>query len=356
MIEEILNPSSIERLAQYKEQFASNQPFKHLVIDDFLQPEFAQKMLDEFPKFNEKLALNENGEVGRKAVHEKVSGIGPTYKKLDQLAKSHSFLQWVQTVTGIDNLIYDPYYFGGGTHNNLSGQDLDPHVDFTHHPITGDHRRLNLIVYLNKEWHQAWGGNIEFHKNPRLQPEEDEIISVEPLFNRAVIFETNNISWHGFPRIDLPTDKQDLSRKSFALYYYTHHREQPVKPHSTIYVERHLPANYTAGMTLDEQGLQEVRTLLARRDQHLERLYNNITHLMTEVRDLKFSLGQAQEKNAQLEAGSKAAQTKSEPAPNNHDDSDRQALINRIHELENSSSWKITAPLRKFKRLFTKSN
>ena len=160
MLKKILNTESIEQPQRLNEIFSVNKPFKHIVIDGFFKPEVAESMLEEFPLFDEKLAKNENGEVGRKAVHEKVSGIGPSYKMLDNMAKCPDFLHWVEQVTGIDNLIYDPYYFGGGTHNNLSGQDLDPHVDFTHHPITGHHRRLNLIVYLNKEWNSSWGGVI----------------------------------------------------------------------------------------------------------------------------------------------------------------------------------------------------
>ncbi len=351
MLKHFLNQSSIDLLAVFQSSFMANKPFKHLVIDNFLLTEVAENMLKEFPGFDDKLAMNENGEVGRKAVHEKVSGIGPTYKKIDALAKSKEFLGWVEQVTGINGLMYDPYYFGGGTHDNLSGQDLDPHVDFTHHPMTGHHRRLNLIVYLNKQWDRSWGGNIEFHKNPRLQPEQDEIISVEPIFNRAVIFETNNISWHGFPRIDLPDEKKGLSRKSFALYYYTHQRDQPVKPHSTIYVERHLPERYQAGMKLTESDLQEMKTLLARRDQHLERLYNNITHLMTETTGLKYRLDEAEQQFIELKKQKKSSGIpvkNSEPSKQVNYDQAR--LVNRIRELENSTSWRITAPLRKLKR------
>ena len=201
------------------------------------------------------------------------------------------------------------------------------------------------------------GGNIEFHKNPRLEPKHDEIISVEPLFNRAVIFETNNISWHGFPRINIPADKGSLSRKSFALYYYTDQRDQQIKPHSTIYVERHLTKKYHAGMTIDNDQLAEIKTLLARRDQHLERLYNNITHLMTEVRDLKWSLGQANHKikSAESKPVEVSGQLASTNQANDTDESwEKAELLSRIKELENSTSWRITAPLRKLKKWFSR--
>ncbi len=286
----LINQKIIENSKQLHSEFSQNTPFKHLVIDNFFTPEFCQSILDDFPEFDEQLALNENGTVGKKSVHEHISEISDNFKLLDTLIKSERFIHLVEKITGIKALTYDPYYFGGGTHDNLDGQDLDPHVDFTHHPKTGYHRRLNLIVYLNHEWKKQWGGNIELHKNPRLEPQFDEITSVEPLFNRVVIFETNNSSWHGFPRINLPDDKKQLSRKSFALYYYTKTRNKKNKTHATIYVERHLPERIKAGVTLSENDVQEIKTLLIRRDQHLERLYGYITGLTAKTAEIKYKV------------------------------------------------------------------
>ena len=286
----LLNSSTIKNSDKISAQFSQEKPFKHVIIDNFFTDTFCQDLLNEFPDFDEKLAMNENGISGRKAVYEHISDLGGSYKKLDELVKNNDFITLIEKFTGINGLKYDPYYYGGGTHNNLDGQDLDPHVDFTHHPKTGFHRRMNLIVYLNHEWQKEWGGNIELHKNPRLEPQLDEIISVEPLFNRAVIFETNNISWHGFPKIDLPAAKKHLSRKSFALYYYTNSRDKKVKNHSTIYVERHLPERFKAGLTLSENDVEEIKTLLNRRDQHLQRLYGYISALTERTADIKYRI------------------------------------------------------------------
>ena len=271
-------------------KFTQSLPFKHVVLDNFFTVDFCQKLVDDFPQFDKKLAIDENGTIGNKAVHQHITEISENYRHLDSLVKSPGFIELIEKCTGIKGLIYDPLYFGGGTHENLEGQDLDPHVDFTHHPKTGYHRRLNLIVYLNHEWEKDWGGNIELHKNPRLEPDQDEIISVEPLFNRAVIFETNNISWHGFPRIKLPEDRKDLSRKSFALYYYSKKCSKKTKTHSTIYVERHLPEHIKEGKTLTQADVQEIKTLLARRDQHLQRLYNYITDLTSKTSEIKYKV------------------------------------------------------------------
>jgi hypothetical protein len=241
-------------------------------------------------------------------------------------------------MTGIGPLIYDPYYYGGGTHENLHGQELDPHVDFTLHPKLKLHRRLNLILYLNKQWEEEWGGNIQFHRNPRLPENQDEIITVRPLFNRAVLFATDNTSWHGFKRINLPEQYREIfSRKSIALYFYTEEREPPVRPHSTIYVERHLPNSVQPGSPLNPEDYEEIQRLLSRRDQHLARLYNNISQLMQRVDSVKTPFSKQISANQQMV-----------------EDLNKEELVKRVIEIENSNSWRLTAPLRQARYLLNK--
>lgn len=275
--------------AGYFERYDTARPFRHLVLEDFFEPEYARSLLEEFPAFDTNRAMNENGEVGAKCVHDNLRELGVPYRALDEYIQSRGFLGWLERITGIDELVYDPDYFGGGTHDNRHGQDLDPHVDFNKHPKTGLHRRLNLIVYLNEQWDADWGGAIEFHSDPRRPPEENEIEYVQPKFNRAVLFETTHWSWHGFERIDLPEGDDDpRSRKSVALYFYSKTRppEEQTKPHSTIYVERPLPEHIQPGTELSEADYQQIRGLLGRRDQHLQRLYNNIADQSAHIEDL----------------------------------------------------------------------
>jgi len=263
--------------------FAQRDPFRHVVIEEFFAPAYAESLLAQFPAFERGNARNEAGEIGGKSTLERIRGLGGPWAALDALVRSQPFLDLVGRITGIDGLLYDPYYFGGGTHENREGQDLDPHVDFNRHPVEGWHRRLNLIVYLNREWDDAWGGSLELHSDPRSP--DDRVTRVTPLFNRAVIFETTEWSWHGFGRITLPAARRDLSRKSIALYFYT--RERPVEEladtHSTIYVEQPLPERFHAGMTLAATDMEDLRALLARRDQHNQRLYRDITRLTGEL-------------------------------------------------------------------------
>jgi len=334
--------------ADLRKQFLNAQPFRHIAIDDFLEPAFAQSLLDNFPAFDDTLAVNENGEVGGKAVHEKITDLGQVWQQLDALVAGEEFRTLISEITGIRGLKFDPDYFGGGTHENLHGQSLYPHVDFNFHPLTRQHRRLNLILYLCPEWEPGWGGSIQLHRDPYKPPAEDEIVTIAPVFNRCVIFETNEYSWHGFRRIDLPETKRHLSRKSFALYYYTDSRpvEETGPEHSTIYVEEHLPEHFVAGMQLDGDDLQQVRNLLASRDQHLKRLYADIQRLNTELENLRRQLGQAE--------------TCADVEPGTNDSQALQMFEHRIthlqrklHEFETSTSWRVTRPLRALKRALT---
>lgn len=280
---DIVNPQVRLQADAFAARFHERDPFRHIVIDDFLGADFCAALLAQFPAFEKGNARNEAGELGNKSTVEKIRGLGPAFTALDDLVQSRDFLDLIGRITGIDDLLYDPWYFGGGTHENRSGQDLDAHVDFNRHPVERWHRRLNLIVYLNHEWDADWGGALELHSDPRSA--DDRIISVAPLFNRAVIFETTESSWHGFPRIDLPADKKDVSRKSVALYFYTTQRpvEELADTHSTIYVDRPLPVRFAQGRTLDAADVDELRNMLARRDQHNQRLYRDITRLTVEL-------------------------------------------------------------------------
>ena len=271
-------------------RFARRVPFRHVVIDGFLASGFAGRLLEEFPAFDRGNARNEAGELGSKSTVERIRELGAAYAELDDLIQSQEFLGLIGRLTGIDDLLYDPWYFGGGTHENRAGQDLDPHVDFNRHPIENWHRRLNLIVYLNPEWEDTWGGSLELHTDPRSPANRIELVT--PLFNRCVIFETTETSWHGFSRIAPPADRQAASRRSIALYFYTRERpaEELADTHSTIYVDRPLPEHFKPGSVLTEADIEELRILLARRDQHNQRLYRDITRLTAELEQARGAL------------------------------------------------------------------
>ena len=286
----ILNPALKPAADRLAAEFHERNPFRHVVIDDFFTPEYCAQLLAQFPPFERGNARNEAGKPGNKSTIEKIRDLGPAFATLDDLVQSRDFLDLIGRITGIDDLLYDPWYFGGGTHENRNGQDLDAHVDFNRHPVERWHRRLNLIVYLNHEWDLAWGGALELHSDPRAA--DDRVISIAPLFNRAVIFETTEVSWHAFPRIALPADKQALTRKSVALYFYTKERpaDELADTHSTIYVDLPLPERFVPGRTLDVADVEDLRVLLTRRDQHNLRLHRSLTSLAKQLEQAQAAL------------------------------------------------------------------
>jgi Rps23 Pro-64 3,4-dihydroxylase Tpa1-like proline 4-hydroxylase len=269
------------RLEEIKTRFQRNKPFPHIVMDGFFSDDLCKNLIEQFPKFDKKNALNESGEVGLKATREDFENIGPAYAQLHLYFQSTEFLGTIEKITGIKNLLFDPDYMGGGTHENLSGQDLDQHIDFNYHPRFGWKRRLNLILYLNDNWQSEWGGQLELHEDPWTRKGHSQ--KIEPVFNRTVIFETSERSWHGFERIKENKNGKGISRKSIALYLYTADQEDAsmVPAHSTVYVNSPLPTRLQAGYVLSEDDVQDLRSLVGRRDQHIKWLYE---------REIQFSI------------------------------------------------------------------
>ncbi|HSC97313.1 MAG TPA: 2OG-Fe(II) oxygenase, partial [Casimicrobiaceae bacterium] len=272
----MISAAALQASEAFRVQFETAKPFRHVVIDDFLEPPACEALLRDFPAFNEKYAADEHGGVGRKAVVERAASISPFYRSFHDYINSTPFLSAMSALTGIDDLISDPTLFGGGTHENLAGQGLNVHVDFNIDERRMLHRRVNLLIYLNKEWDEAWGGAIELHSDP-FNPLVDEWKSYLPLFNRAVLFETNEYSWHGFQRIVLPPVKTHLSRKSFSVYLYTKDRppEEVVAPHTTFYVPEPLPEHIKAGRTLTDDDMRDIAIRMQGRD-GLLRMYQKL--------------------------------------------------------------------------------
>lgn len=289
----MLSLSTTEQVEHYAAQFRDAQPFRHVVIDDFLHPQAAQALLDQFPGFDTRFALNEMGQVGGKAVRTRVRDLGPQFAALDDYIQTPEFLDAISRITGIPDLLYDPDYEGGGTHENREGQGLDVHVDFNYHPRTGWHRRLNLIVYLHPEWESAWGGNLQLVRDP-WQSETDGL-EVVPTFNRCVLFETNEVSWHGFDQIRLPPERQHDSRKSFAIYLYTRERpaQETAPPHATIYVPPGMPGDVPPGQVLDDERHTRLRVGFARLRAQLRFLYERETQFTAQIAALERALDEA---------------------------------------------------------------
>jgi len=260
---ELLSLEAREAAGELAESFLSAEPFPHFSFDGLLDAHFLKRLQEEFPPFAEKNALTDYGEPGGKAVCSEMAKIGPAYRELDALFRSRGFLDWMSRATAMPDLLYDPDYYGGGTHENLSGESLDSHVDFNIHPRLRWHRRLNLILFLNDEWEADWGGSLRLQKNPWAPSAADPIVEIVPRANRCALFETSERSWHGFERIRIPEDRPGLTRRTVAVYFYTKQRpfEEIVPEHGTYYAPAPLPERLS--------GDDELRALIEARDRRL---------------------------------------------------------------------------------------
>lgn len=266
-MQHLIAPAVLGNADSIRAEYVSAKPFKHACIEGFLLPEWAETLLKEFPIFDPAKAVDEFGRVGRKAVRTDMREISGRYREFYNYISSQPFLDAISAMSGIPGLLFDTQMYGGGTHENLEGQALDAHVDFNYDQERKLHRRMNLLIYLNKEWDVDWGGAIQLHSDPRDWA-HDQVKTFNCTFNRCVVFETNEHSWHGFKRIRLPAEKRGLTRKCISIYLYTHERPaaEIVPVHGTFYVQRPLPEIYVPGRTLSDEDREEFRRLLVERD------------------------------------------------------------------------------------------
>lgn len=212
-----LDPNDLDRLhASYKEA----SPFPHIVIDDFLAPDFAETIAatfdSELEKINDDFTKSFDGGYGG----DKKRQFSPNGCSLDtqlQFARFNSqpFIENLERLTGISGLIGDASYEGGGFHQTIKGGRLGIHADFRVHKRLNLRRELNVIIYLNKTWDNAWGGGLELWARDKSSCQK----VIFPKFNRCVIFQTDTSSYHGHP---VPLECPDgIARISAALYYYT---------------------------------------------------------------------------------------------------------------------------------------
>lgn len=265
----------LESSDELNKTFQSAEPFPHLVFEEFLSAPLVERLQAEFPPFDERNAGSETGKTGRKAVIEDMGSISPAFKELHLMVQSDEFLSLLSRVTGIEDLLFDPEYYGGGTHENLSGQGLNYHVDFNYHPLRKWHRRLNLIIFLNESWEHEWGGNLQLIKNA-WEDQGSPDVEITPTLGRTVLFETSERSWHGFEPISFSADGATRSRRSIALYFYTHERpsDEVTAEHGTFYVGRPLPNWCAPGLTLADQHVDELRSQISKREEWLRFLYD----------------------------------------------------------------------------------
>lgn len=192
------------------------EPFPHIVLDDFLPKDVARLALDHFPA--EALASDRVFEMGYAGQHKRQvlpEECDAEARRLFHFFNSQPMLEFLEGLTTIPALLPDPYFVGGGYHETTRGGKLGIHADFRINEQLHLHRRLNVIVYLNERWEREWGGCLELWSRDMAR----KVVEVEPLFNRAVVFNTDESSYHGHP--DPLQTPEHVRRRSLALYYYT---------------------------------------------------------------------------------------------------------------------------------------
>ena len=225
----------LETLARKNSQLYKNgTPFPHIYFDDFLPVDVAEAALNDFPEPNQLNWTEFNEPTQRKLAYNAIEKMSPSVRNVLYFLNSSPMLYFLESLTGIKDMISDPYYSGGGLHQIKPGGNLEVHADFNYHPKLKLDRRVNLLIYLNKDWKEEYGGHFELW-NKEMTAAERKIL---PVFNRCTIFSTTSTSYHGHPApLSCPSDR---TRKSIATYYYSNGRpeEETWNAHSSLFQHR----------------------------------------------------------------------------------------------------------------------
>jgi 2OG-Fe(II) oxygenase superfamily len=218
-------PTVQSNLNKSAEAYRSADPFPHIVIDNFLPESLLDTVIECFPRPEADIWTERIKEAYQvKLASNNVDGAPPPIRDLMYQLNSATVLKSLEKLTGEGPLISDPFFDGGGLHQIERGGHLAIHSDFAKPRHLAIFRRLNLIIYLNKNWKEEFGGSLELWSRDG----KEKVKSVLPIANRAVIFTTDTTSFHGHPEpINCPPD---MSRRSLALYYYS--VQPPARAHN----------------------------------------------------------------------------------------------------------------------------
>lgn len=247
-----------EVASRYAAEYQNADPFPNIHFENFFDPEYLDSVLAEFPDLSQKKSITYDTDKEIKLAGKGEQFFGTKTKELMHFLNSEPFLNFLQILTGIEEpLISDPYFSGGGQHEIKRGGLLKVHADFNKHPVLGLDRRINVLIYLNKNWKEEYGGHFELWDDKMKECKK----KILPTFNTMAIFSTTSTSYHGHP--DPLNCPENMSRKSLALYYYSngrpdHEIETEMESHSTLFQER-------KGNPDDRQAFKDQRKLKVKR-------------------------------------------------------------------------------------------
>lgn len=196
--------------------YAAAQPFPHAVIDGFLEDEVAHRLADHLEHVDVRSwSRADHPDQINKWWMSDLTRLGPEPANALAFFNSARALSFFEQITGIETLLADPTYLGGGVHISGPGGRLGVHADFNLHPDFKLHRRVNALLFLNRDWDVLWNGNLELFDDSLTTP----IRSIVPIFNRLAVFSITDRAFYGVPRtVNCPETRR---RISLALYYYT---------------------------------------------------------------------------------------------------------------------------------------
>jgi hypothetical protein len=240
-------------LSELQSKFFSAEPFNHVIMDNFFREDVALNIFNDMPGYDDNTDAKYDNAIEKKRTIQNWTKFSKNiYKAMSYLVDSE-FTQILRLLTRHNGLVADYGLHGGGIHMHQAGDYLNTHLDYDIHPKLDMKRKLNLIVYLTPNWQPEWGGNLSLwsHDDSTGQPKE-LVKSIVPIFNRAVLFDTTQNSWHGVTEgINAP---QGIYRKSLALYYLIPTDDLSNKRQKALFSPR-----------AEQQGDEEVLKLIEKR-------------------------------------------------------------------------------------------
>ena len=234
MVKSLISKFNIKKI---KKIYKNGSPFDHVILDNFWNKKFVKKLEKEVTNFNKdknyKL-ITYNNAIEKKITCNEYDKFPPNVYRAFCYLNSDSFLKFIQKITGIKNLIKDVGLHGGCLHIHQNRGKLNIHKDYSIHPKLKKERRLNLIVYMTKNWKEKWGGNLELWSHDKKKNKPLNLVKeIKNKFNRAILFDTSQNSWHGLPTaIKLP---KGVRRQSMAIYYLCEPRLKTVNRQRALF-------------------------------------------------------------------------------------------------------------------------
>lgn len=232
LIAEDFTPARLRALGtRDRAAYAAATPWPHVVVNDLFSRAVLEELVGELDAIRPSALLHHATSRTVKNEFAEIRDVGPMMQAFQQAMDGAPFTAYLEAVTGITGLVADPTRLLAGLHETPVGGFTKVHTDFSRHPKTDLHHRVNVLLYMNPEWHEEWGGQLELwpsdmHGDPTV---------VQPTLGTLVVFATNDDSKHGLPRP--VTCPEGTTRRSLAFYFYSkeRHGDKLTAPHSAYY-------------------------------------------------------------------------------------------------------------------------